>query len=116
MTENNNTNENGNSFTEAPASWNTRYIHPSGFECQITLRSDTGSDLLGKVQNAIDFLLGMLVRLDAAPRAPAPLGTGSRRAVQKDGFDHKRTTLRTFLALSLGGRDRRPAQTSQRHA
>jgi hypothetical protein len=20
-------------FNEAPASWNTRYVHPSGFEC-----------------------------------------------------------------------------------
>ena len=25
-------------FSEAPASWNTRYITPAGFACQITLR------------------------------------------------------------------------------
>ena len=24
-------------FEEAPASWNTRYLDPSGFECQLTL-------------------------------------------------------------------------------
>ncbi len=25
-------------YTEAPASWNTRYVTPAGFICQITLR------------------------------------------------------------------------------
>ena len=50
-------NESETGFTEAPASWNSKYIHPSGFECQITLRGDTGSELLEKAQNAIDYLL-----------------------------------------------------------
>ena len=44
-------------FSEAPASWNTRYIHPSGFECQITLRGDKGTELLERVKNAIEYLL-----------------------------------------------------------
>ena len=57
QTKNNNLHENENGFSEAPASWNTRYVHPSGFECQITLRGDTGGELLEKVQNAIDYLL-----------------------------------------------------------
>ena len=44
-------------FTEAPASWNTRYVDPNGFECQITLRAETGSELLEKVSGAITYLL-----------------------------------------------------------
>jgi hypothetical protein len=45
------------SFLEAPASWNTRYINPQGFVCQITLRGETGKDLLEKANVAISFLL-----------------------------------------------------------
>ena len=44
-------------FSEAPASWNTRYLDPSGFECQITLRGETGQELLEKAHSAIAFLL-----------------------------------------------------------
>ena len=44
-------------FSEAPASWNTRYISPEGFECQITLRGENGSELLEKVSHAIAYLL-----------------------------------------------------------
>ena len=42
---------------EAPASWNTRYVSPDGFECQLTLRGESGMDLLERVQGAISFLL-----------------------------------------------------------
>ncbi len=51
---------NNNSHTqmaEAPASWNTRYVSPEGFECQLTLRAESGSDLLDKVNGAISYLL-----------------------------------------------------------
>jgi len=52
------TNDNGNSqFTEAKASWNTKYIDPKGFECQITLRDEVGSDLLEKAASAVNYLL-----------------------------------------------------------
>jgi hypothetical protein len=44
-------------FLEAPASWNTRYSTPTGFVCQITLRSETGLDLLEKADAALSFLL-----------------------------------------------------------
>ena len=44
-------------FLEAPASWNTRYSTPIGFVCQITLRSETGLDLLEKADAALSFLL-----------------------------------------------------------
>ena len=44
-------------FMEAPASWNTRFITPEGFECQITLRGETGSELMEKAASAITYLL-----------------------------------------------------------
>jgi hypothetical protein len=44
-------------FTEAPASWNTRYVSPEGFECQLTLRGEKGQDLLEKANGAITHLL-----------------------------------------------------------
>ena len=44
-------------FSEAPVSWNTRYVTPEGFECQLTLRGDTGQEILEKSHGAIVFLL-----------------------------------------------------------
>jgi len=44
-------------FSEAPASWNTKYLTPDGFECQITLRAETGAELLEKAASAIAHLL-----------------------------------------------------------
>ena len=44
-------------FNEAPASWNTKYVSPEGFECQLTLRAESGSELLEKVNGAISHLL-----------------------------------------------------------
>jgi hypothetical protein len=57
MDANNNHNSKVNDFPEAPASWNTRYVDPNGFECQITLRGDSGSELLEKAISAITYLL-----------------------------------------------------------
>ena len=56
MTSNNDQN-NDLLFSEAPASWNTRYIDPNGFECQFTLRNDNGLELLEKANSAIKHLL-----------------------------------------------------------
>jgi hypothetical protein len=44
-------------FLEAKASWNTRYTTPQGFICQITLRGDSGKDLLDKANGALSYLL-----------------------------------------------------------
>jgi hypothetical protein len=44
-------------FSEALASWNTRYITTQGFVCQITLRADSGKDLLERADVAMSFLL-----------------------------------------------------------
>jgi hypothetical protein len=57
MDTNNNHSNKVNDFPEAPASWNTRYVDSNGFECQITLRGETGSELLEKAALAINYLL-----------------------------------------------------------
>ena len=57
MDANNNHNGKTTDFPEAPASWNTRYIDPNGFECQITLRGENGTELLEKAEKAITYLL-----------------------------------------------------------
>lgn len=41
---------------EAPASWNCRYIF-HGFDCQLTLRGETGSEVLAKSSAAIKHLI-----------------------------------------------------------
>ena len=43
-------------FTESPASWNTRYVTPEGYACQITLRGENGKDLLEKAGIALVYL------------------------------------------------------------
>jgi hypothetical protein len=43
--------------TEAAASWNTRYLSPDGFECQLTLRGESGQEVLEKALGAITHLL-----------------------------------------------------------
>lgn len=42
---------------EAPYSFNTHYVDPRGFCCQVTLRSDDGSDLVKRVNAMLDWLL-----------------------------------------------------------
>jgi hypothetical protein len=44
-------------FSEAPASWNTRYVTPDGFECQLTIRGEKGAEVLEKANAAIAYLL-----------------------------------------------------------
>lgn len=43
-------------FTESPASWNTLYLTPEGYRCQLTLRGETGQEVLEKAQGALNFL------------------------------------------------------------
>lgn len=61
-------------FNEAPASWNTKYLTPEGFECQITLRAETGAELLEKAASAIAHLLksGCLPASTRPNQRPAP--------------------------------------------
>jgi hypothetical protein len=78
---------------EAPASWNTRYLTPDGFECQLTLRGESGMDLLEKVQGAIAFLLKNgctpSINIYSKPRpTPTPSNNGHNgSAEQSNGND-----------------------------
>jgi hypothetical protein len=42
-------------FTEAPASWNVRY-NLGGYDCQLTLRGENGTELLTRAQAALKWL------------------------------------------------------------
>jgi hypothetical protein len=64
------------SYTESPASWNTKYINAHGFECQLTLRSDSGADLLKKADAAIQYL----VNSGCAPLVVKPYQNGNGHA------------------------------------
>jgi hypothetical protein len=44
-------------YVEAPASFNTHYVNPAGFVCQLTLRSDNEIDLLEKVNATLSHLI-----------------------------------------------------------
>jgi len=55
-------------FTESPASWNTRYVTPQGFVCQITIRGENGKDLLEKADSALNYLSTQGYRPDTYQR------------------------------------------------
>ena len=44
-------------FTEAPASWNVRYVTQGGFHAQLTLRANVGSNLLAKADVVLVYLM-----------------------------------------------------------
>ena len=44
-------------FSEALASWATRFLHPSGFQCQITIETSNGLEALQKGEIAIAHLI-----------------------------------------------------------
>jgi hypothetical protein len=52
----NNDNGTAQNYFESPASWNTRYITPDGFTCQLTLRSENGKELLERANSALSYL------------------------------------------------------------
>ncbi len=44
-------------YSESLAQWSTRFKHPSGFDCQLTIEDETGQEVLKKGEAAITFLL-----------------------------------------------------------
>ena len=87
-------------YTEAPASWNTSYITPEGYVCRITLRGESGKDLLEKASVALAFLMqhGCMPE-QKFPRnnkgsetKPCPIHHITMKCYQKDGkswFSHR---------------------------
>lgn len=43
---------------ESPASWNTKYVDDTGFICMLTLRAESGQELLDKVDAALAHIMG----------------------------------------------------------
>lgn len=64
-------------FTEAPASWNVRYIM-NGYDCQLTLRGESGADLLSRTAKALDWLQTS----GAQPTAAKPSTNGSSKPAE----------------------------------
>jgi hypothetical protein len=58
-------------FTESPASWNTLYLSPEGYVCQLTLRADTGAELLEKAKHAMAHLQQHGCKPYGSPRVKA---------------------------------------------
>ena len=83
-------------FTESPVSWNTRYISPEGFECQFTLRGESGQEVLEKANAAITYLLStgctaVVNRYGSNGKATASIpenGNGSNHNGSSNGGDH----------------------------
>lgn len=43
-------------YSEALATWTTRYVDPSGFECLLSIQAESGSEVLTKAQGALERL------------------------------------------------------------
>ena len=43
-------------YSEALATWTTRYIDPSGFECLLSLQAETGAEAMKRAESAIAHL------------------------------------------------------------
>jgi hypothetical protein len=43
-------------YTEALATWMTRYEDVSGFQCQLSLEAETGAEVLNKAEAAVAYL------------------------------------------------------------
>jgi hypothetical protein len=86
-------------YTEAPASWNVSYVTPDGFICRITLRGESGRDLLEKAGNALTYLLDhdcipdqKYNRSTSSETKQCPIHKCDMRKFEKDGktwWSHK---------------------------
>ena len=43
-------------YSEALATWGTRYVDPSGFECLLSIQAETGAQVIKKAEAAIAYL------------------------------------------------------------
>ena len=66
-------------FTDAPASWNTRYVTQNGYVCQITIRGENGKDLLEKADIALNYLTEHGYKPDTYQRHNGNKGNGETR-------------------------------------
>ena len=43
-------------YSEASATWTTRYLDPSGYECMLSIQAETGAEALRKAEGALTHL------------------------------------------------------------
>ncbi len=81
--------------TEAPASWNTSYVTQDGFVCRITLRGETGKDLLDKASVALSYLMEHGFQPERSQRRDTklcPIHQAEMKKFEKNGkswYSHK---------------------------
>ncbi|MBN2396639.1 MAG: hypothetical protein JXC36_09315 [Candidatus Atribacteria bacterium] len=71
-------------YSETTASWAVRYIHPTGFQCILTLQATSGAEALKKAEGALSYLVNaecIPVRRDSRNDNEKNNGKGSSRTV-----------------------------------
>ena len=71
-------------YSETTATWATRYIDPSGFECILSIQAETGAEALKKGESAIAYL---------TEAKCIPLHKESRTTDNKDNGKHSGPTV-----------------------
>ena len=71
-------------YLESPVSWNTRYLTPEGFECQLTLRGESGQEVLEKANTAMAYLLSN----GCSPVTSHHSSNGNHTTTPSNGGDH----------------------------
>ena len=68
-------------YSEALATWTTRYVDPSGFECMLSIQAETGTQVIKKAEGAIVHL----TELNCLPLHPGNHnGNGQEKASKSD--------------------------------
>ena len=68
-------------YSEALATWTTRYLDPSGFECMLSIQAETGIQVIKKAEGAIV----RLTELKCLPLHPGNHnGNGQQEASKSD--------------------------------
>ena len=68
-------------YSEALATWTTRYLDPSGFECVLSIQAETGIQVIKKAEGAIAHL----IELKCLPLHPGNHnGNGQKEASKSD--------------------------------
>lgn len=104
------------SHTEAPASWTIKYLQ-GGYDCMLTLRGESGAEVLGKAEQALKWLMehqanppgnGHGKAAPAAPETPAsskPAAPSKPASAQKPTPEEGETLTITVSHMAHGVTD-----------
>ena len=71
-------------YVEATATWATRYLDPSGYECLLTIQAESGSEVLQKAKVALGHLTNSQCQ---------PLHKENKNGGEKDNGKHSGETV-----------------------